>query len=108
MVYHATNLLMEHAMPDITNTSGGVNLNSERTDIAGDVVGRDKVTDVHGDQVFGDKNVNAAPDPLAQYLHHLPPAPSDFVGREAEQHDLLNPDRRRRGDYGSTRPGRHR
>ncbi len=31
----------------------------------------------------------AAPDPLAQYFHQLPPPPGDFVGREEEQRDLL-------------------
>src|SRR5512136_727402 len=63
-------------MPDITNISGGVNINGERTTIEGDVVGRDK-------------NVQLPPDPLAQYFHQLPPAPGDFVGREEEQRDLL-------------------
>ena len=62
-------------MSDTTNTSG-VSINSGQTSIGGDVIGRDQIIQ--------------APDPLAQYLHQLPPAPSDFVGRGAEQQDLLN------------------
>jgi tetratricopeptide (TPR) repeat protein len=64
-------------MSDTTNISGGVNFNDGQTSITGNVIGRDQ-------------NVYAAPDPLAQYFHQLPAAPSDFVGREAEQQDLLN------------------
>jgi tetratricopeptide (TPR) repeat protein len=64
-------------MSDTTNISGGVNFNDGQTSITGNVIGRDQ-------------NVYAAPDPLAQYFHQLPAAPSDFVGRAAEQHDLLN------------------
>ena len=35
----------------ISNTSGGVNLTSDQTNIDGDVIGRDKVTQVQGDQI---------------------------------------------------------
>lgn len=62
-------------MSDTTHT-GGVTFRSGQTSIVGDVVGRDKIVQ--------------APDPLAQYLHQLPPAPGDFVDREAEQRDLLS------------------
>ncbi len=75
-------------MSDTTNISGGVTISGQAS-VTGDVVGRDKVTDVHGDQVMHDKIVQGAPDPLALYLHQLSPAPNDFVGREAEQQDLL-------------------
>ena len=59
-------------MFDTTNTSGGVNIDGEQPNITGDVVGRDQITEVRGDQVLGDKIVQAAPDPLAQYFHQLP------------------------------------
>ncbi len=62
-------------MPDATDTSGGVKINGQ-TSVGGDIVGRDKI-------------VQAA-EPLAQYFHQLPAAPSDFVGRAAEQQELLN------------------
>ena len=62
-------------MPDTTNTSGGVNFEGNAS-IGGHVAGRDV-------------NIQAAPDPLAQYFHQLPPAPGDFVGREEEQRNLL-------------------
>ncbi len=63
-------------MPDTTNISGGVNITGDAS-AGGDIIGRDKI-------------VQGAPDPLAQYFHQLPPPPSDFVGREDEQRDLLN------------------
>jgi hypothetical protein len=35
----------------VSSISGGINLNSDRASIGGDVVGRDKVTQVQGDQI---------------------------------------------------------
>jgi hypothetical protein len=61
-------------MPDTTNISGGATMSGGT--VIGDVVGRDKIVQ--------------APDPLALYFHQLPAPPSDFVGREDEQRDLLN------------------
>ena len=61
-------------MSETTNISGGVTMSGGT--VGGNVAGRDMYIN--------------APDPFAQYFHQLPPAPSDFVGRDEEQRDLLN------------------
>src|SRR5512143_432119 len=60
----------------IENRSGGVNVDAQQVDIAGDVVARDKV-------------VYEAPTPIVTALHQLPPPPRDFTGRQAELAELM-------------------
>ncbi len=68
--------LAEAGTPNtVTNRSGGVDI-SGSPNIAGDVVGRDKI-------------VYEAPAPIATSLHQLPPPPRDFTGREAELTELM-------------------
>ncbi len=97
-------------MPDnVSNVSGGINLQADKANIEGDAVGRDKnVTDTGGGAaVGGDVNVSGhgkfvghddhstnityeAPLPVVPALHQLPPPPADFVGRETELNTILN------------------
>jgi tetratricopeptide (TPR) repeat protein len=58
--------------------SGGIDVNADKANITGDVVGRDKI--VH----------QQAPAPIATSLHQLPSPPIDFTGRTAELAELLS------------------
>ncbi len=70
--------------PDVTNVSGGVNVQSDQVTVSGDMLGRDKI--VQGDEIKGDKIVNYVQldvqkllDTLKQALPEDDPLPAHLV-----------------------------
>ena len=93
-------------MTDITNRSGGIDINAQQANFDGDAVGHDKnvvETDggahIDGNVAVGGKFVGRddhsstiyeAPAPIATALHQLPAPPADFTGRTADLDAILS------------------